>query len=172
MGCLDHDPAVPAQHAVCAESHTSANRDGATALVALANTGAAPSPAGSIDGGSPEQRWAPDDPAGLAGGEGMSHMDTAGHPVESSADAARTIAVTAEEAAARPELGAVGLGGTTASEVASDMPMRDAGAQAEPDARTGAAAGLAAAMKTSDAASDAFYSRIAALAGTGPFMAL
>ncbi len=132
--------------------------------MALANTGAAPSPAESADGGSPEQRWAPDDAAGLAPGEGMSHLDAPEHAGESSANAARTVAHQ-EEAAARPELGAVGLGGTTAGDLAGDMPMRNASAEAEPDVPAASTAGLAAAAQTSDAASDAFYSRIAALAG-------
>ncbi len=94
-------------------------------------------------------------------------MDATEYPVQSSAGAARTAATQAEDGTARPELGAVGLGGTTAGDPVSDMPMRDAHARGEAATPTGAAAGPAAAAQTFDAASDAFYSRIAALAGAG-----
>ena len=124
-------------------------------MVALANTGAAPSPADSPDRGSPTQRWASDDASGFGDDERTRTEANEARDAPPS-EASMGAAAVAAEAPARPALGAVGLGGTTASDLMSNVPMHDAGARAERAAAAG---------QTSDAASEAFYSRIAALAG-------
>ena len=131
-------------------------------MVALANTGAASPRAGSADSGS-EQRWAPDAVFGIADSVAarMNAIADDDDQVDSLADAAMAATEAASAATSSgPGFGAVGFG-ATAGEHADDMPMH------EPDATT-AAAGIApaAAAQVPDAASDAFYSRIAALAGT------